>query len=32
MKNLMEVDEAEGVCKDYSQWKEIAAYRYGKRT
>jgi hypothetical protein len=32
-KNLMKVQEAKGVCKDRSKWKEvISAYPNGKRT
>jgi hypothetical protein len=32
MRNLMTVEEAKGVCKDRSKWKEvISAYPKGKR-
>jgi hypothetical protein len=32
MRNLMKVQEAKGVCKDRSKWKEvISAYPNGKR-
>jgi hypothetical protein len=32
MRNLMRVEEAKDVCKDYSKWKEvISAYPKGKR-
>jgi hypothetical protein len=32
MRNLMTVEEAKGVCKDRSKWKEvISAYPNGKR-
>jgi hypothetical protein len=32
MSNLMKVQEAKGVCKDRSKWKEvISAYPNGKR-
>jgi hypothetical protein len=32
VRNLMKVQEAKGVCKDRSQWKEvISAYCNGKR-
>jgi hypothetical protein len=32
MRNLMTVEEAKGVCKDRSQWKEvISVYPNGKR-
>jgi hypothetical protein len=32
MRNLMTVEEAQGVCKDRSKWKEvISAYPKGKR-
>jgi hypothetical protein len=32
MKNLMKVQEAKGVCKDRSKWKEvISAYLNGKQ-
>jgi hypothetical protein len=32
MRNLMKVEEAKGVCKDRSKWKEvISAYPNGKR-
>jgi hypothetical protein len=31
MRNLMTVEEAKGVCKDRSQWKEvISAYPKGR--
>jgi hypothetical protein len=32
MRNLMTVEEAKGVCKDHSKWKEvISAYPKGNR-